>query len=160
MKKTILALTAALATAFGASAADYTHSFIINKVDGSTVEYQFQDEPVITISEDNFLVRLVSSPDDGVLYPMADVVNITFDKQVGVQAIEGDTNHVTFGISRETLDVAGLAPGADIYIYNTAGSLCIKAVCNADGAASVNISSLGSGVFVVNAGGNAFKFIR
>ena len=149
-----------LATAFGASAVDYTHTLVVNKTDGTKVEYKFADMPVAMIEGNDLKMQLAGS-EESVLYPIADIVNLTFEKKVsGVESVVGEEGRVTFGISHESLEAAGIEPGAEVSVYNAAGMLCIKAQCGADGSVSVNISTLDKGVYVVNAGKNTFKFIR
>ena len=160
MKKTIIALAAVWATAFGASAVDYTHTLIINKTDGTKVEYKFADVPVATLEGDDLKIELLTTSEN-VLYPIADIVNFTFEKELsGVDNISSDEGRGSFGITREALDVSGLASDTEISIYNAAGMLCVKAVCGDNGTVSVDISTLDKGVYVVNAGNNIFKFIR
>lgn len=160
MKKTIIALFAVLATAITASATDYTYSLLVNKTDGSKVEYKFAEEPVITIEGENMKVTLATD-EQGVLYPFADVANLTFDKQQsGIKAVEAAEGRVTFGLSRDLLEVSGLSDRAEVSIYTVSGVLMAKTACTPDGYASLEISSLPAGVYLVSAGQHKFKFIR
>lgn len=149
-----------MATAFGASAVDYIHTLIVNKTDGTKVEYKFENVPVATIEGDDLKIELLTTS-ESVLYPIADIVNFTFEKELsGVDNISSDEARVSFGITRESLEASGLASGAELSVYNAAGMLCVKAVCGDNGSVSVDISTLDKGVYVVNAGNNTFKFIR
>ena len=161
MKKTIIALVAVLAAAFSASAADYVYSVLLNRTDGVTVVMKFEDEPVAQIEGDD-LKMTVTSTGETALYPIKDIVNFTFMKAeyLAVEDIAGDGTKVSFGLNANTLDVAGL-PGADeIAVYDMTGKLCVRVASDSNGVASVDISGLEKGVYIVSAGNNTFKFIR
>lgn len=159
MKRYIIAITAALATAISASAVDYAHKLLVNKTDGTKVEYKFEDAPVASIEGDDLKISFQYS-DETVLHPIADIANLTFDKtEVGIEGIFTQGS-VTFGLTRDLLEAAGLPAGTTVRIYDMAGMLHAEATCDADGVASVSIASLGQGVYLVKAGNNSFKFIR
>lgn len=161
MKKTIIAIAAVLASAITASAVDYKHKLIVNKTDGIKVEYKFEDTPVATIEGDDLKIELVSTK-ESVLYPIADLANLTFEKKEydSVESVGDDASRVSFGISRETLEVSGLAAGTSVSVHDLSGMLRATGVCDASGSATLDIGSLGSGVYIVEAGNNTFKFIR
>lgn len=160
MKKYIIALTAALATAISASAVDYAHKLLVNKTDGTKVEYKFEDCPVASIEGDDLKISFLYS-EQTVLHPIADIVNLTFDKEE-VNSVEGiyTEGSVSFGLTRDLLEAAGLPAGTAVRIYDMAGALHAEGTCDADGAVSIPIASLGQGVYLVKAGNNSFKFIR
>lgn len=163
MKKTIIAIAAALTAVFGTSAAAvYTHTLVINKSDGTKVEYKFEDIPVAEILGDELKIT-VGLTGESVIHPIVGMVNMTFDKQelggIGLVPV-GDPGAVSFGISREALDVAGLAAGCDVMIYDVAGVLVAVGKAGVDGSVSVPLSGLGNGIYIVSAGKATFKFTR
>lgn len=159
MKKTIIALALAVATAFGASAANYEYSLLVNKTDGTSVAYLFQDSPVATIEGEN--LKITSTTDEGVLHPIEDLSNLTIlRKETSGVATLVDKGAAAFGVTRQTFDAAGLAAGAEISIFSADGMLCAKGSADSEGRAAIDISSLGKGVYMVRAGKNSFKFIR
>lgn len=161
MKKHILTLAVAISSVFCASAADrYAYSLSVNQKDGTKVEFKFEEEPVATIEGTDLKITLY---DDmrSVLFPITEVENLTINRSnpTGVNSI-ADENKVCFGLKREALDVEGLVAGVDVDIYASDGRHVAHAVCDADGAVSIDITSLGSGIFVVKAAKQSFKFIR
>lgn len=160
MKKTIIALAAALASVLGVQAADYSNSLLVNKTDGSTVEYRFADVPVATIEGEDLKIEVLATR-ESVLYPINDIKNLTFKKEVsGVEDIVAGGNHVMFGLAGDMLEAAGLEAGTEIVIFDAAGVLRASAKADADGCASIKVSDLGKGVFLVKGGKHMFKFIR
>lgn len=160
MKKTIIALVAVLAAAFGASATDYVYSVLLNRTDGSSVIMKFADMPVAQIQGED-LKMTVTTTGESAIYPIKDIVNFTFLKQVsGINDVSDDSKTVSFGLGSSTLDVAGLQGVVEITLYDMTGKLCARAQSDSNGAATVDISGLEKGVYIVTAGNNTFKFIR
>lgn len=158
MKTKIFALFAALAAAFSASALEYNHSVVVNCTDGTKMEYKFHDCPVAFVDGDEVNIS-VTMTHESVSIPMADITNLTFTKVSGVESVKEDSR-VSFGITRESLEVAGLEPGVSVAIYDVAGVMRVQGACGADGQVTLAIGDLASGVYVVSAGEKSFKFIR
>lgn len=163
MKKIISAIAAALACVLTAAAAntaiEYEYSLVLNKTDGTKVEYKFESIPVAEIQGDDVKITLTTTR-QSVLYPIAQITNFTFERATnGIDGIEAE-NRVSFGISDDAIEVAGLAPGTTVTVYDLAGSLRATGVCDTEGALRLSIGSLAKGVYVISAGNNSFKFIR
>lgn len=162
MKKILLAVAALLVSAFAVNAAgiEYAYTLVVNKTDGTKIEYKFAEMPVVQTQGDDIKITL-GMTQQSVLYPMADVNNFTFDRETnGINDVIGDETRVSFGLTANTLEAAGLAPGTIVAVYNASGSMVARGTCDADGVASISIASLAKGVYVVSAGSNSFKFIR
>lgn len=162
MKKTILAIFAALATVFGAAAADYAYTLVVNKSDGSKVNFLFENNPVATFDNENLNITEVMSGLE-FSYPLSDVVDMTFDKELipdGVENLDVSESNVAFGLNKETLDVYGAPEGTLVNIYDLKGALRAQGFVNADKKASVSIAGLEHGAYIVKAGNNTFKFIH
>lgn len=163
MKKHILALAVAISSMFCASAADdYAYSLCVNQKDGEKVEFKFEDQPIATIENDNLKITLYETDDlESVLFPIDALENITFTRSnlTGVNAIDSK-GKVSFGLTREALDVNGLASGVNVDIFASDGRHVAHAACGADGSARLDLSPLGKGVYTVKAGKQTFKFIR
>ena len=163
MKKIISAISALIVCILTAGAAttgiEYQYTLVLNKTDGTKVEYMFESIPVAEIQGDDVKITLTTTL-QSVLYPIAQITNFTFERATnGIDGIQAD-NRVSFGISDDVIEVAGLAPGTTVAVYDLAGSLRASGVCDAEGALTLTIGSLAKGVYVISAGNNSFKFIR
>lgn len=160
MKKFIIAIAAVLATATSASAFEYLYSVEVNKTDGTKVAYKFSQNPVVTVEGDDMKMTYDGGT-QSVLYPFAEVVNLTFSKteNSGVDNV-GVDGTVSFAVTRDALEATGLAEGTAVTIYDTAGAMRAQGNADADGSLTLPLGSLGQGVYVVKAGNNSFKFIR
>lgn len=147
MKKSIIAAAFALIAASGMAAElEYSHSVVVNLKEGNSVSYKFEDIPVATIEGDNLKIE-VSATHQSVLYPFADVVNLTFDKKPasGVSEVESQ-GKVYFGITADALEAGGLEPGTTVNIYDTAGALRMSGTADGTGTALIATSGLDKGV--------------
>lgn len=162
MKKIIIAIAAVLATAFGASAVDYAYTLVVNKTDGTKVNYLFANTPVATIEGDNLtIVDLTNTT--GVVYPISDITNMTFDREEilnGVEGVLGSNGDVAFGVTATALEAYGLPAATEIFIFDASGVLRVSGRSADDGTASLEIGTLEKGVYLVRAGKHIFKFIR
>lgn len=162
MKKYILAIAAVLATAVSAFAIDYSYTLVLNRTDGNKNNFQFETTPVATINGEELTI-VENLTQLTVVVPISEIVNFTFEKEEigqGIENIKVDNGGVTFRLSQDTLEVAGLSEGVDIQIFDINGQLRAKAVSDVDGTATIAMTGWDKGVYVVYAGTNKFKFIR
>ena len=160
MKKYIIAAATLLATMLGtATAAEYSHSVLINLKEGGSVAYKFEDVPVATIDGDNLKITLAMT-DESVIYPFANVVNLTFEKKESGIANVKDNASVTFGITSESLEVWGLTASTQVSIFDATGALRATGAADEAGYVTIETSNLDKGVYLVKAGAHSFKFIR
>lgn len=160
MKKYIIAAATLLATILGtATAAEYSHSVLVNLKDGSNVAYKFEDIPVATIDGDNLKITL-GMTEQTVLYPFANIVNLTFEKKLsGVTDVKSE-NQVSFGLTSESLEVWGLTASTQVSIFDATGALRATGTADEAGYVAIETSNLDKGVYLVKAGAHSFKFIR
>lgn len=161
MKRQLTAITTALAAVFMMSAFEYQHFVVLNFTDQSSVEYMFEDRPVATFEGSDMKLSNVTPDPNGILYPMAEIENITFRKQrddSGVDAPKGLCG--SFAVNRDFLKGFGLAKGTAIEIFSPEGKSLAHAEADQDGNCSISLTGIPSGVYVVSAGTKSFKFIR
>ncbi len=153
-------MIAALATAFGSFAADYTYTLVVNKTDGTKVNFLFESNPVARIIGDNLEITQTTT-DQTYVYPFSELVNLTFDKEEsGVESLKPGNGDVAFGVTATTVDVYGLNASTIVNLYDSEGALRAKGVADAGGSATLDITGLPKGVYIVTAGKHTFKFIR
>ena len=91
---------------------------------------------------------------------MGDVEKLTINqKEAGVNDVVGGKK-VSFAITESTLKVYGLKAGEKVAVYSISGVCLISQTADSEGSLSMSIENLDSGVYVVAAGSNSFKFIK
>lgn len=160
MKKIIFTLAAILTMAFSSLAVNYTHSLIINKHDGTDVEYKFTDQPVASFDGNNLKITL-NSTGQTLFHPISDVANMKFTKyeDTGVESIQPSANP-SFGLTKDTLEASGIEAGTQVNVFDLNGAVVAKGIADASGIATLDISALPAGVYAVAAGKHAFKFVK
>lgn len=159
MKKIIIAALA-LAGAFMTveTQAKEINSLLVNLADGKTIEYVFIDEPVATFRGTDVVITNLDEIE--VSYPMAEVANFTFKKEVGVNAFREGRADLRVNVSRDMISVEGLAAGATLSLYDTSGRIVATATSDGEGFASISTSRFADGVYVASAASHSFKFIK
>ncbi len=157
MKKIIIMAIAFVASSFGVFA-QVSHSLLVNFKDGKVVEYAFSDMPTVMFSGDN--LEIISETGNDLPQPAADLKNFTFKTNgAGVEAV-GEKSHVVVRYDGATLAISGLSAASVVNVYSVAGTLCKNAKADADGAVSLDVRDLASGVYVASSQEHTFKFIK
>lgn len=159
MKRFIISALAVAALTLGASAAEFTHSFVVNLKSGATVEYQFADDPVMTFEGED--IKVTALKGETLLEPVADVQNITFTATpTGVSEVAADGSHIVVRYDGLTLSVAGLGAGSRLCVYSVDGVLRASAEADEAGLVSVPVQELPGGVYVAASKEHKFKFVK
>lgn len=164
MKKILLTIMLCIAGVIGAAAQHSNvgrHILVVNTVSGEPVEFAFQTDPVATIEGKDVVITDIN--DDRVLFPVTDLVNITFKidpKFDSVETLESDGTAVRFTLTRTEVSVSGLEPGAQVTLYSLDGAKIVAAKAAADGTLTISTQSLPKGVYTVVAPKHSFKFIK
>lgn len=159
MKRYIITAIMAMIFAFAGSAQEVNaYALQVNTKDGTTVNYEFEYNPVVTFDGDNVVI-IDDYTGISTTYNMVDIENFTILKpELGVEKIA--VPDLVVKVYRECISIAGLAAGASVNIFNLAGSVVASSAAGENGSVTLAIDDLGSGVFVVSMPGNSFKFIR
>ena len=161
MKKYIVSLLAVFAFFLTASAQhiDQLYTMHVTTVDGSTVDFEFADEPVMTFNGADMTISSAASADTK--FQMDNVVSVTFSSvPSGIATVKDGESGIHVSVSDGKITVSGMAANAKVSVYDVGGALVASANADAGGQAVVNISNLGKGVFVVSTPANAFKFTK
>lgn len=159
MKKIIISVLAVVAFAFQGIAVEYTHSLIVTLTSGDKVEYQFADEPVMTFDGEN--LQLDSNAGNRLYQPVSEVVNITFAaEESGLDKTVAAEKRIKIAYDGATLAISGLNQATVVSVYSVAGVAVATATADADGAVSIPVDNLASGVYVASSKEHTFKFVK
>lgn len=159
MKKTIISAIALVASLMATAAVQYTHSVIVTKKSGETVEHKFAVTPSATIEGADIVFNTDGAK---VAYPMSDVEHLTFGKTEvsGIDNVAAPENSVAFALGGGRLECSGMSAGTRLDVFTIDGRMAVSSVASAAGEASVDISQLPSGVYIASGAGKSFKFIK
>lgn len=161
MKKVFAMLGAAFAFSLSVLAGSPGVTFLLRN--GNKVSFAFTEKPIVAMSESNLSVNVGGV--QRVSYAYADVQRVLIDDDV-VSAVDdvvvGDkAQHVVFTVTANTLSVMGLVANERIALYATDGKLVINEQADAEGKASISMSSLQQGIYVVRTqNGISYKLFK
>ena len=161
MKKAFAMLGAAFAFGLSVFAGSPGVTFLLR--DGKKVSFAFVEKPIVAMNESNLSVNVGGV--QRVSYAYADVQRVLIDDDV-VSAVDdvvvGDkAQHVVFTVTANTLSVSGLMVNERIALYASDGKLVINEQAGADGKASISMSSLQQGIYVVRTqNGISYKLFK
>lgn len=161
MKKHIFAILAVAASLMTVNAAQVIKPYImrVNTSDGQTAEYAFSALPKATFSGGTMTIKALASP--AVEYAMDNVESITLvDDNSGVTAITNDSDKLRFTITDSEIVIDGMEADSRADVYDANGRHAASAISDTNGHATVNVSNIGKGVYVVSTTTHSFKFIK
>ena len=130
----------------------------IHVTDGSKVTFLLSERPAVTFS-DGYL--LITSDDADASYPLSDVIKFTFgdidDEDTGIDSLPVD--ETTFGYDGGAIVVTGLNSGSTAKVY-TIGGMMVHSESISDGSWTYSLSSLSSGIYIININGKSFKISK
>lgn len=139
-------------------------SFVLKS--GQKVSFAFSERPIVSTASDAVSVSVGGT--ERVSYPYADVARILFEsvETTGISLprqdggwVEG--SHTVFCFTEGGLRASGMRAGECICVYSLSGGLVASLKAGSDGAASLQLSSLPQGVYVVRTqGGVSYKFLN
>lgn len=149
-----VALTALCALAVTTASAEVKY-LIVSRTDGSQASFALADDPVVKNTASELTVESTAS---SITVPFTDLVNYTFS-ETGIDAVKEITTEETHSYRDGKVTFTGLTPGSQILVFSMDGREVLRSNADADGFASVDLSVLGSGVYIVRTGSSSFKFI-
>lgn len=139
-------------------------AFLFN--DGTTASFAFSSRPKIVVSQDGLTVSAQGRGDAS--FQFADVRRYYFvsDIDAGIEGVRGDgassaVSRPVFRYASGVVAVSGMRRGESLRAYSVGGAAVGSAVADADGNASVDLSGVAHGIYVISTGsGVSFKVIK
>ena len=146
MKKVILSVVGCLL--LGAATAMASNELVIHMITGTTQRFVLiNEEPTISFSGDNIVVKTNTTE---LVYAMEDVSYFNYENTpTEISGASSASDGMT--IDGDHIAFSGLPAGSKIYVYSPSGKVCMMETVDADGNASLSISALPRGIYVINA---------
>ena len=160
MTKTVLNRLVALACVLMlglAATAQNARFLIVTQNDDSQAGFALEEQPVVTCTNG---VLKVTSPTQTLEVELANVKNYAFAETFQPTAIEQIKNDTKPVIQAGMAQFENLKPGTVINIYTVDGRNAGRAVANDIGSVSVDLTSLGSGIFILATPNASYKILN
>lgn len=129
---------------------------------GQKASFTFASSPKIAVGSDG--ITLSSSTAPSVSHTFANVQRYYFEDNIetGVQSVSSEAmSNPVFSYCNGIIAVGGLKAADSVNVYSIGGSKVGEAKAEADGRASVDISGVANGVYVVGTSrGVSFKLLK
>lgn len=152
LRRTLASALCALAVTGVAAQVQY---LTVNRVDGSQVSFALADDPVVTNSATELTV---SSSSTTITVPFTELKNYVFSTQT--TSLKPTAVQPTHRVVEGSIYFSGLQPGQGIAVFTLDGRQVSRNAADDQGNALVDISQLGSGVYIATTSTSSFKFIK
>lgn len=161
MKKPFAMLLALFAFSLSMFAGGPGVTFLLRS--GQKVSFAFAEKPVVAFSDENLAVSV--GGEQRVSYAYADVQRVFVEDDVvsavGNVVANVQPGHAIFTLSANTLSATGLAASDQLSLYAADGKLVLTTQANAEGKATISLSALQQGVYVVRTqSGISYKLFK
>lgn len=158
-KRVVLSIAIAL-LCLGSSAATSGVTFLLTN--GAKVSFAFSAKPTVSVNSEGITVSAQEKSDVSYLFSEVDRFYFEDDIETAIQGAKaGATATPVFSYANGVVSVTGIAAGEQVAVYSINGSKVNDAKANQAGTASVDISNVPTGVYVVSTGsGVSFKLLK
>lgn len=158
-KRVVLSIVMAL-LCLGSFAATSGVTFLMKN--GAKVCFAFSAKPVISVASDGVTVSAQGQSDVSYLFSDVDRFYFVDDVETAIKDIKTDaTASSVFNYDNGIVSVGGLAAGERVAVCSLGGSKVGDTKADHVGSASIDISGVPTGVYVVSAGkGVSFKLLK
>ena len=146
MNRLLLSLLAIVAAATAPRAeTDLIDLLVVHQKSGGTVEYAFNEKPVVTFSDDNLVITF--KDDAFIEFPLSDMQKFTFTK------VDSDTWEDRITVPKETTP-------QPTYIYNVSGILMRTLQPSEDGSTPATLEGLPADTYIIKNGNTSYKIFK
>lgn len=130
---------------------------IVHMHNGKTVKYILEQTPVVTFVGDKLHIESTVVKDD---HKLSDVDKFTFDK-VSTSLDDLTAGDYLISVIDNHVLLQGFTPGSSVTLTDLQGRIVTRAVVATTGEATVDMTELVAGVYVVaTTGGKTFKVLK
>jgi hypothetical protein len=160
MKRLILSVVSCLL--LGAATTLANNVLVIHMQNGTVHRYELITvQPEISFSGDNVVVRVSDTATNTytqATYAMKEVSFFNYERN-NATAISGvDANNMK--VDGDQISFSGLPAGSKVFVYTSGGQTCLTVTADDQGNASVSLSNLARGVYIINANNISTKITK
>ncbi len=133
-----------------------THLVVCAK-DSTKVAYALAEEPKVTFTETDLVIKTKNIE---VNYVLENMARFTYEYRPSVGITNLKSDELLFCLDGEFLLFPTLQANSSVYIYTVNGALVFKKTVQEEGEYSFPISDLSSGVYLVSVNGLIYKIVK
>lgn len=125
--------------------------------DSAKVAYALDEKPKISFTDTTLII---SVKDAEVSYPLEDMLRFTYEDNTSMAITNLQTDKSIFKLDGEFLLFPALKANSTVSVYSLSGTLVFKKTVRQNGEYAFALSSLNSGVYMVNVNGLTYKIVK
>ena len=131
----------------------------IEQKSGGRQGFTFEQQPVLSYDGDALVVK---AGDVEASFPLENVARVYFADDVtpttnAIEALPAGTNGQLIRVGKAQADLYGYAPGTAVSVYDTAGRQLSTLKADAQGRATVTLTALPQGTYIIKANQSTLK---
>lgn len=132
---------------------------VLTETNGAKTEFPLDSQPVVTFEQNNLVVTCNGKTLSTALTDVLEYSFIQRNVTAGINNLPGKET-ATPSFSFHNAEVSGLKEGANVGIYGLNGRLISAVRADAVGHATLNLSSLPKGIYILRTPTRSFKFVN
>ena len=156
MKKIICTILLVLMTVIEITAKQGEQLIILSK-DGTKIAYALTDKPKITFTDSNLVVSVNGLTAN---YSLANLLGVTYIESDATNISCAKDDFPLFYMNGNKLMFHKVKRDMALFLYKIDGSLVFKKRISKDSDTTISLSSIESGIYVLQINGTAFKIIK
>lgn len=125
--------------------------------DGTKVAFALAEKPTITFEESDMII---TSNGVEVKYALENMARFTYEKSSTTGITNLNNGESSFKLDGESILFPSLKANSTVSVYTVNGTLVLQETVHSDGEYSFPISSLNTGVYIVNVNGLTYKIVK
>ena len=155
--KSKLLLSLLLGFSFFAKAENNPTNLVVWAKDGTKVAYALAEKPKVTFTVTDLVITANGVE---VNYTLENMARFTYEDNSLTAITNLQTDESTFKLDGEFLLFPALKANSTVFVYSLNGTLVFKKTVRQNGEYAFPLSSLNSGIYMVNMNGLTYKIVK
>ncbi len=125
--------------------------------DSTKVAYALAEKPKVTFTETDLVITANGVEVD---YTLDNMARFTYEDSISMAITNLQTDESTFKLDGEFLLFPALKANSTVSVYSLSGTLVFKKTVRQNGEYAFALSSLNSGVYMINVNGLTYKIVK
>jgi len=133
------------------------HYLILDMNSGERASFALAQKPVVSVGGQLLIFKGAEAT---IEVAMSEVTDYHFGESAGIEEVSDNQADATMGMENGDAVIRNLKAGTAVRVYGIDGTLRLQTVASADGVASIQLSDLAGGVYVIQTPSGSFKIYK
>ena len=157
MKKIFLVIVLLMQVCLAVRAQEIRTHLVVWSKDGTQVDYALQEQPVLSFTDSDLLIRTALME---ISYPLDQMAKFSYETRDDMAVRDISTDETMFMLNEESLLFLNLKPNSHVGLYTISGQTIFSRTVSAYGEYAFPLSQLTRGIYLVQVNGLTYKIAR